>query len=125
MIVKAFNTLFSHVLAAGSFQGRPLDVFIEGDDAQAKARFAAFIESLGLRPMDIGLAAHGADAGARLPAVAGPARPRHQAHQLFNRGQPSRPSPPVAPFFHLTYEEQQHARFRYWRNRPYRFVHHP
>src|SRR5450830_673046 len=55
VIVKAFNTLFSHVLAAGSFQGRPLDVFIAGDDVQAKARVAAFIESLGLRPMDIGL----------------------------------------------------------------------
>ena len=55
VIVKAFNTLFSHVLAGGSFQGRPLDVFIAGDDAQAKARVAAFIESLGLRPMDIGL----------------------------------------------------------------------
>lgn len=54
-IVKAFNTLFSHVLATGSFQGRPLDVFIAGDDAQAKARVGAFIESLGLRPMNIGL----------------------------------------------------------------------
>src|SRR3546814_3155220 len=55
VIVKAFNTLFSHVLAAGSLQGRPLDVFIAGDDAQAKARVEAFIESLGLRPMDTGL----------------------------------------------------------------------
>lgn len=55
VIVKAFNTLFSHVLAAGSLQGHPLDVFIAGDDAQAKARVAAFIESLGLRPMDTGL----------------------------------------------------------------------
>jgi predicted dinucleotide-binding enzyme len=55
VIVKAFNTLFSHVLAAGSFQGRPLDVFIAGDDAEAKARVAVFIESFGLRPMDIGL----------------------------------------------------------------------
>lgn len=55
VIVKAFNTLFSHVLAAGSFQGRPLDVFIAGDDTQSKARVAEFIESLGLRPMDIGL----------------------------------------------------------------------
>ena len=54
-IVKAFNTLFSHVLAAGSFLGHRLDVFIAGDDAQAKARVAAFIESLGLRPMDTGL----------------------------------------------------------------------
>ena len=53
-VVKAFNTLFSHVLAAGPAEGRPLDVFIAGDDAQAKARVSAFIESLGLRPMDAG-----------------------------------------------------------------------
>ena len=53
-VVKAFNTLFSDVLAAGSAEGRPLDVFIAGDDAQAKARVSAFIESLGLRPMDSG-----------------------------------------------------------------------
>jgi predicted dinucleotide-binding enzyme len=53
-VVKAFNTLFSHVLAADPAEGRPLDVFIAGDDAQAKARVSAFIESLGLRPMDTG-----------------------------------------------------------------------
>src|SRR3984885_6483198 len=53
-VVKAFNTLFSDVLAAGSAEGRLLDVFIAGDDAQAKARVSAFIESLGLRPMDTG-----------------------------------------------------------------------
>ena len=53
-VVKAFNTLFSHVLAAGPAEGRPLDVFIAGDDAQAKARVSEFIESLGLRPMDAG-----------------------------------------------------------------------
>jgi 8-hydroxy-5-deazaflavin:NADPH oxidoreductase len=53
-VVKAFNTLFANVLAAGSADGRPLDVFIAGDDAQAKARVSAFVESLGLRPMDTG-----------------------------------------------------------------------
>ena len=53
-VVKAFNTQFSHVLAAGPVPGHPLDVFIAGDDAQAKARVSAFIESLGLRPMDTG-----------------------------------------------------------------------
>jgi predicted dinucleotide-binding enzyme len=53
-VVKAFNTLFSNVLAAGSAEGRPLDVFIAGDDAQAKAHVSKFIESLGLRPMDVG-----------------------------------------------------------------------
>src|SRR4051812_21823022 len=49
-VVKAFNTLFRDVLAAGG----PLDVFIAGDDAQAKASLSAFIESIGLRPQDTG-----------------------------------------------------------------------
>lgn len=53
-VVKAFNTLFSGVLAAGSIEGRPLDVFIAGDDTQAKADVSEFIESLGLRPLDAG-----------------------------------------------------------------------
>jgi predicted dinucleotide-binding enzyme len=53
-IVKAFNTQNARVLAAGPVEGHPLDVFIAGDDAQAKARVSAFIESLGLRPMDTG-----------------------------------------------------------------------
>lgn len=49
-VVKAFNTIFGVVLA----QGRPLDVFIAGDDARAKARVAGFIDSLGLHPLDVG-----------------------------------------------------------------------
>jgi predicted dinucleotide-binding enzyme len=49
-VVKAFNTVFGHVLA----QGRPLDVLFAGDDEQAKASVSAFIESLGLRPLDVG-----------------------------------------------------------------------
>ena len=49
-VVKAFNTIFGVVLA----KGRPLDVFIAGDDARAKAGVAEFIESLGLRPLDVG-----------------------------------------------------------------------
>ncbi|RKS05221.1 hypothetical protein DFP74_0814 [Nocardiopsis sp. Huas11] len=53
-VVKAFNTLFSHVLAAGPAEDRPLDVFIAGDDPRAKARVSAFVESMGLRPMDTG-----------------------------------------------------------------------
>ena len=48
-VVKAFNTIFRHVLE----KGRP-DVFIAGDDAQAKAAVKAFIESIGLRPLDVG-----------------------------------------------------------------------
>lgn len=49
-VVKAFNTIFGVVLA----QGRPLDVFMAGDDVRAKASVAEFIESLGLRPLDVG-----------------------------------------------------------------------
>jgi 8-hydroxy-5-deazaflavin:NADPH oxidoreductase len=49
-VFKAFNTVFRHVLETG----RPLDVFIAGDNAQAKAGVEAFIESLGLRPLDVG-----------------------------------------------------------------------
>nr|WP_129950982.1 NAD(P)-binding domain-containing protein [Rahnella sp. RFA10(1/100)] len=49
-VVKAFNTLFGHVLARGGH----LDAFIAADDAQAKARVSTFIESLGLRPFDVG-----------------------------------------------------------------------
>ena len=53
-VVKAFNTIFGHVLAADQAEGRPLDVFIAGDDAEAKARVSSFIESLALRPLDTG-----------------------------------------------------------------------
>jgi predicted dinucleotide-binding enzyme len=53
-VIKAFNTQFSHVLAAGHVEGHSLDVFLAGDDAQAKARVTALVESLGLRPMDVG-----------------------------------------------------------------------
>jgi 8-hydroxy-5-deazaflavin:NADPH oxidoreductase len=48
-VVKAFNTIFRDVLE----KGRP-DVFIAGDNAQAKVEVAAFVESLGLRPLDVG-----------------------------------------------------------------------
>jgi predicted dinucleotide-binding enzyme len=54
VVVKAFNAQFSHVLAAGSTEGRRLDVFLAGDTAQAKAWISAFIRNLGLRPLDIG-----------------------------------------------------------------------
>ncbi|MGH0327919.1 NADPH-dependent F420 reductase [Sinorhizobium meliloti] len=53
-IVKAFNTQNAQVLAAGLVGGDPLDVFIAGDDSQAKLCVSAFIDSLGLRPMDTG-----------------------------------------------------------------------
>jgi predicted dinucleotide-binding enzyme len=48
-VLKGFNTIFQNVLE----KGRP-SVFIAGDDRQAKADVVAFIESLGLRPLDAG-----------------------------------------------------------------------
>jgi predicted dinucleotide-binding enzyme len=50
-VVKAFNTIFGHVLAE---EDRNMDALFAGDDAQAKASVSAFIESLGLRPLDVG-----------------------------------------------------------------------
>ena len=49
MVFKAFNTIFRSVLE----EGRP-DVFFAGDNPQAKEDVAAFIKSLGLRPLDVG-----------------------------------------------------------------------
>ena len=49
-VVKAFNSIFGGVLA----HGKPLDAFFAGDSAEAKARVAAFLESLGMRPLDAG-----------------------------------------------------------------------
>ena len=49
-LVKAFNTLFGHVLAKGG----SLDAFIAADDPEAKALVATFLDSLGLRPLDVG-----------------------------------------------------------------------
>ena len=49
-VVKAFNTIFGHMLSKG---GR-LDAFIAADDEEAKARVSTLLESLGLRPLDVG-----------------------------------------------------------------------
>jgi predicted dinucleotide-binding enzyme len=49
-VVKAFNSIFRGVLAAD----QPLDAFFAGDSAEAKARVAAFLESLDMRPRDAG-----------------------------------------------------------------------
>ncbi|MEP6632213.1 MAG: NAD(P)-binding domain-containing protein [Lapillicoccus sp.] len=49
-VVKAFNTIFSGVIAAD----RPMDVLFAGGDAEGKDRFAAFLRSLDMRPVDTG-----------------------------------------------------------------------
>ena len=53
-VVKAFNTTFAGTLVAGQVKDQPLDVFIAGDDADAKNAVAGIVESGGLRPIDVG-----------------------------------------------------------------------
>ena len=48
-VVKAFNTIFQGVLA----EDKPIDVFFAGD-SEAKAPVAAFLESMDMRPLDVG-----------------------------------------------------------------------
>ena len=81
-VVKAFNAVFGNVLALD----RPLDVLIAGDDAQAKASVSAFIESLGLRPLDAG-PGDGALAGGNGPGDDGPGPPWRGELQLQPRRQ--------------------------------------
>jgi predicted dinucleotide-binding enzyme len=53
-VVKAFNTNFAGTVATGQVAGQPLDVFLAGDDAGAKAVIAKLVESGGLHPLDVG-----------------------------------------------------------------------
>jgi predicted dinucleotide-binding enzyme len=53
-LVKAFNTTFAGTLLAGAVDGRPLDVFLAGDDDDAKQAVAALARDGGLRPIDAG-----------------------------------------------------------------------
>lgn len=53
-LVKAFNTTFSGTLLRGSVDGKPLDVFIAGDDAKAKEVVSQLVKDGGLRPLDAG-----------------------------------------------------------------------
>lgn len=53
-VVKAFNTTFAGTLLAGQVAGQPLDVFIAGDDADAKSKIAQLVKDGGMRPIDTG-----------------------------------------------------------------------
>ena len=52
--VKAFNTTFAGTLVAGNVAGQTLDVFIAGDDADAKKAVAQLVSDGGLTPVDVG-----------------------------------------------------------------------
>ena len=53
-VVKAFNTTYAGTLIAGEVAGQKLDVFIAGDDADAKAKVAQLVTDGGLRAVDAG-----------------------------------------------------------------------
>ena len=53
-VVKAFNTTFAGTLGEGRVAGQPLDVFIAGDDEDAKAAVARLAKDGGLNPIDAG-----------------------------------------------------------------------
>jgi NADPH-dependent F420 reductase len=53
-VVKAFNTTFAGTLIAGEVAGQKLDVFIAGDDADAKDKVAQLVADGGMRAIDTG-----------------------------------------------------------------------
>jgi NADPH-dependent F420 reductase len=53
-VVKAFNTTFAGTLVAGEAAGQKLDVFIAGDDADAKSKVSQLITDGGMRTVDTG-----------------------------------------------------------------------
>ena len=53
-IVKAFNTTFAGTLVEGQVAGQPLDVFLAGDDEEAKETVAQLVRDGGLRAIDVG-----------------------------------------------------------------------
>lgn len=53
-VLKAFNTTFAGALIEGAVGGRPLDVFVAGDDADAKALLSQLITDGGLTAVDAG-----------------------------------------------------------------------
>ncbi|HLO14839.1 MAG TPA: NAD(P)-binding domain-containing protein [Anaerolineales bacterium] len=53
-VVKAFNTTYAGTLLAGQVAGQPLDVFIAGDDAEAKNKVAELVKDGGMRSIDTG-----------------------------------------------------------------------
>lgn len=53
-VVKAFNTTYAGTLHQGEVDSQPLDIFIAGDDAQAKEKVAQLVRDGGMRPVDAG-----------------------------------------------------------------------
>ncbi|AGB22049.1 hypothetical protein Mycsm_01654 [Mycobacterium sp. JS623] len=52
--VIATGNMVSALAGRALAEGRALDVFIADDDAEAKVTVSAFVESMGMRPLDTG-----------------------------------------------------------------------
>lgn len=53
-VVKAFNTTLAGTLIEGKVDGKPLDVFIAGNDARAKVVVTELVTDGDMRPFDVG-----------------------------------------------------------------------
>jgi predicted dinucleotide-binding enzyme len=53
-VVKAFNTTFAGTLVEGDVGGQPLDVYVAGDDAEAKEMISQLVRDGGLVAIDAG-----------------------------------------------------------------------
>lgn len=53
-VVKAFNTIFAQLLAPEARQGKALQVFIAGDDSQAKTTVAELARTIGFDAVEAG-----------------------------------------------------------------------
>lgn len=53
-VLKAFNTTFAKTLVSGEVEGQPLDVFIAGNDSDAKNKAVQLVKDGGLRAIDAG-----------------------------------------------------------------------
>lgn len=53
-VVKAFNTVFASNQADPTASDEPIDGFVAGDDDDAKRKVISLVESIGMRPLDVG-----------------------------------------------------------------------
>jgi predicted dinucleotide-binding enzyme len=53
-VVKAFNTVFASNQAGPAASGAPIDGYVAGDDGDAKRQVMSLVESIGMRPLDVG-----------------------------------------------------------------------